>query len=1310
MFKRLFSSQLISWEGNIGRMRFLRSYFPLLFAAIVFQTIAAWTLSSLLSWLVSSIAIFLAIVIVFLVIKRLRDTGHRGRTALLFFIPFANLWAAYLVFFKKGNISSEHPIQQRKPPSKALILLLLFSISASTWGPLITRPVYAADEPLAGIGEWFNGVGKGIGDFTGGVVDTVGKGIDQIKAIAKIDVPGIGVIDLTEFRGVESILDKLPSDIEVPIPFTSFTIKYDRKKSPGENIVSNIAPFLSGVVGTLDPMKPAASLARGLLSLAKPYFDQWVKPYIPAAIKNGANSVLEFIKPLLHAVEDPIIKTFLMPVWEFIAGPIDDLALDIIKLLAEEATTGVPLFSNPVTGDPGQMIFSGPPQNQHPVGILETIDDYGVVTGWAADPDDPTRSLTVQMYLTGTVYKGENDFKAEIGKPVLANLSRPDITASRGFGGNHGFTFVIPAEYRVGGAMYHSIAVYADDTNGKVEDRTRLEGSPKEFKIGLPLAGALESVNSSGKVTGWAFNPNYRSLYHYDLPRVELYADGAHDKGGSYITSEQPYRTRNDINLKDVDVMGGSHNQIGFESNLDESRFRDGKQHELYAYVVAPSSLQENKILLPGSPMPFRMSVIHKISFKYYYQNIAHGLILDQVVEKVPNKEHRMDVLLDDKVLDMNELLHSYPVHLPEDVTYLTVHAEGQGQTRSVPIHIHIPRDTSLGDHRVRVRTHDEDAGVIYDETFPITVTAYELMLLHTPDELMANTNVEFTLDRIPPGAIFSGTGANVILQKLTLGGELGAVSLQNYTISGESNGSAKISFAVPYEASSIRNGKGPVSVNMEVVMKRGGSDDLKQAMQFYGDNFRSYEGLTKTGGNPVLIPFCKSSLTPEISFVARTATGEWRAITAEKPYELGSGDLVVEGKEFSCFESLSIEMAARDGEKQLNIIPIKVATVTVDGTTYPTGYMTDEHAYFNFRVFDANWEGVFTEEKGIQVVPLDVWNVEHGTVEELLVTVKDASGHHASAKLPLFTKYTLKVVPGEGTDVLKPSGPMRIWWKGFTYGNKVRMSIDGESLRNVLLEKGKLETFEGRALNYIDELSVPSWITPGSHKLTFEDITELDAKGKSKYRAEVTFTIPGGKVTLPSNNDTKKEPDAGQAKVAALEQQVKLSVSTAKAGTSITATVTGFAPLGTVTIMLTQPENASIKLSGFADYTDSNGALNKQVKIPEETKAGTYMIVVQDTLGQTAESELTIEAASAQNVVVPGTSPSALPTPVVENTNTPPSNNPGATPSCPSGSTYSFTFQRCIEEKPDKLSPYDGLPCPPAGSVPNYTTYGCIP
>lgn len=72
-----------------------------------------------------------------------------------------------------------------------------------------------------------------------------------------------------------------------------------------------------------------------------------------------------------------------------------------------------------------------------------------------------------------------------------------------------------------------------------------------------------------------------------------------------------------------------------------------------------------------------------------------------------------------------------------------------------------------------------------------------------------------------------------------------------------------------------------------------------------------------------------------------------------------------------------------------------------------------------------------------------------------------------------------------------------------------------------------------------------------------------------------------------------------------------------------------------------------------------------------------------------------------------PQTTPPIL-QPSTSSTNLPQENTQPAT-TCPTGSTYSYTFRQCMSSTPTKRSAYDGLPCP-TGSVPNYQKVGCIP
>ena len=86
----------------------------------------------------------------------------------------------------------------------------------------------------------------------------------------------------------------------IPIPgigdFTLYT-----KESPATNVIKNLMPLLGGVMGAVDPWRPIASLARTVIQLAKPFFNDHIKPYLPGFLKGGAHAVKEFIKSSLKS-------------------------------------------------------------------------------------------------------------------------------------------------------------------------------------------------------------------------------------------------------------------------------------------------------------------------------------------------------------------------------------------------------------------------------------------------------------------------------------------------------------------------------------------------------------------------------------------------------------------------------------------------------------------------------------------------------------------------------------------------------------------------------------------------------------------------------------------------------------------------------------------------------------------------------------------------------------------------------------------------------------------------------------------------
>lgn len=100
---REFRANLITWEGTLSRGDFWRVYIPLALVQFLIQIPLTLTASRLLAWILASLTTFIAIAVLFQILKRLSDTGHSRWFALLLLVPFANLYPIYLLFIKKGS-------------------------------------------------------------------------------------------------------------------------------------------------------------------------------------------------------------------------------------------------------------------------------------------------------------------------------------------------------------------------------------------------------------------------------------------------------------------------------------------------------------------------------------------------------------------------------------------------------------------------------------------------------------------------------------------------------------------------------------------------------------------------------------------------------------------------------------------------------------------------------------------------------------------------------------------------------------------------------------------------------------------------------------------------------------------------------------------------------------------------------------------------------------------------------------------------------------------------------------------------------
>jgi hypothetical protein len=109
------------------------------------------------------------------------------------------------------------------------------------------------------------------------------------------------------------------------------------------------------------------------------------------------------------------------------------------------------------------------------IGFFDVANPEEGCQGWALDTDNPNASIYIHFYANapagaaGSVYLGS----------TFANRSRPDVNAATGFGGNHGFFWLMPITLTTPCSLV--IYAYGIDLNGN--GNPNLGNSPRLMPI-----------------------------------------------------------------------------------------------------------------------------------------------------------------------------------------------------------------------------------------------------------------------------------------------------------------------------------------------------------------------------------------------------------------------------------------------------------------------------------------------------------------------------------------------------------------------------------------------------------------------------------------------------------------------------------------------------------------------------------------------------------------------------------------------------------------------------------------------------------
>jgi acetyl esterase/lipase len=155
-----------------------------------------------------------------------------------------------------------------------------------------------------------------------------------------------------------------------------------------------------------------------------------------------------------------------------------------------------PLLTNSGAYIDGPLYTTG--TNRPPIGNLDlAVTGTDGCVGWALDENALSTGVIVEFRVLGF---GANQPDIIIGYAV-ANLPRPDVNTATGLGGNHGFKFTIPTQYR-----YKRVRAVAQDLGGSLHSN---------------LGNGIKDVNVSN---------NIRYSYYWDtytqrILELDLYGE-----------------------------------------------------------------------------------------------------------------------------------------------------------------------------------------------------------------------------------------------------------------------------------------------------------------------------------------------------------------------------------------------------------------------------------------------------------------------------------------------------------------------------------------------------------------------------------------------------------------------------------------------------------------------------------------------------------------------------------------------------------------------------------------------------------------
>ncbi len=226
--------------------------------------------------------------------------------------------------------------------------------------------------------------------------------------------------------------------------------------------------------------------------------------------------------------------------------------------------------------------------NDPPVGYTDE-SSVARVRGWAYDPNEPTRSIEVHVYIDGVGYN--------LGPTTEY---RGDVNAAHNITGYHGFEWTPPSQWSDGNP--HTIEVYAIDSTGGTNTRLSVTSSSG---TNYPPAGELDWAGPYG-VHGYAYDDNdpYASIRIqvtidttvYVLGPTSLWDDRRPfgDHGFDWIPPVEWRDGRlHTIEVRALDTAGGPSTLLGsrrFRALADDWTDGDGALWDATKWITSRNS------------------------------------------------------------------------------------------------------------------------------------------------------------------------------------------------------------------------------------------------------------------------------------------------------------------------------------------------------------------------------------------------------------------------------------------------------------------------------------------------------------------------------------------------------------------------------------------------------------------------------------------------------------------------------------------------------------------------------------------------